>query len=119
MRKLVLVASLSLLVLPFAACNSTNNSMSVDDIARLDSDFESEVRTRERERRTAGRANAFGRSLTRITNFVDKYFWNYDVNDPYVNHPTRVGTLRHTGRFLVDTVTAVPFVDQIPGVNNL
>ncbi len=117
MRKLVLVASLSLLVLPFAACSSVksdHSSMSVEDIASMDADFESEVRSRERERRTAGRANAFGRSLTRITNFVDKYFWNYDVNDPYVNHPTRVGTLSHTGRFLVDTVTAVPFLDQIP-----
>ena len=114
MRKFVLVASFSLLVLPFTACNSTNgNSVSTDDIASMDSDFESEVRSRERERRTAGRANAFGRSLTRITNFVDKYFWNYDVNDPYVNHRTRMTTLSHTGRFIVDTVTAVPGVDVI------
>ena len=116
MRKIALVTSLTLLSL--TACSSPNYVTITDgttqaQVAQMEYEFESDSFSRESQRRRDGRVNAFGRSLTRITNFVDKYFWNYDVNDPYVNHRTRMTTLSHTGRFIVDTVTAVPGVDVI------
>lgn len=116
MRKILFAAVLPVLTL--AACNTPtyvtmSDGVNTAQVAQLEYEFESNSYARASSRRQDGRTNAFGQSLTRITNFVDKYFWNYDINDPYVNQRTRMTTIAHTGRFVVDTVTAVPGMDII------
>jgi len=64
-------------------------------------------------RRNDGRSNAFGRDLMKIQDFIDRHFWNYDPNDPYVNYPSDTTTFEHLGRFGLTTITSVPGVDGL------
>jgi len=100
MRKLALILLLLPVTLPMTACSS---STQYENSSYLDS-----VR-----RRSDVRNNAFGRDLGKIQNFIDRHFWNYDVNDPYVNYPSDTTKLEHTARFLFSMVSTVPGVDEI------
>ncbi len=49
--------------------------------------------------RYTGRSNAFGRGLGEIQATFDRHFWNYSIDDPYVNYPSDLGTSDHVLRF--------------------
>ena len=83
------------------------------DVATLANAHESQVFFTGVRQRSDGRNNAFGRDLDNIVNFWDRYFWNYDKDDPYVNYPSNTTKLEHVGRFGLTTLTTVPGVDEI------
>jgi hypothetical protein len=121
MRKLALVLTL----LPLAACSTfgwegqganltkEQKERGIKDIAALGSAYESQSFFRDVRRRSDGRNNAFGRDLMSITDFFDRHFWNYDVNDPYVNYPSDTTKFEHFGRFGLMTVSSLPPVDEL------
>lgn len=71
----------------------------LEDFTALTRQYETETYFRRLRARADGRANAFGRDLSSIQETVDRHFFNYSPDDPYVNHPTEVGVLGHMGRF--------------------
>ena len=116
MRKLALVLAL----LPMAACSSWGSGLTPEQEARgiksvsaLSSDYESDAFWTRLRRSADGRSNAFGRDVRNIGDFFDRHFWNYDVNDPYVNFPSNTTKLEHIGRFGLNTVSSLPLVDEI------
>ena len=121
MRKL----ALALLILPLASCQSftwhghgtgltdEQKELGLKDITALSQAYESNAFFSEVRRRSDGRNNAFGRGLMNISDFLDRHFWNYDVNDPYINYPSDTTKLEHLGRFMLTTGTAFPGVDEI------
>lgn len=121
MRKLALVLTL----LPLAACSTfgwegqgtsvseEQRSRGIKDVAALSSEYSSQQFFRGVRRRSDGRNNAFGRDLMGITDFIDRHVWNYNANDPYVNFPSDTTKLEHIGRFGMNTVTALPIVDEV------
>lgn len=121
MRKLALVLTL----LPFAACSSfawegqgaglteAQKKRGLKDVTALSNEYNSQQFFREVRRRSDGRNNAFGRDLMRISDFIDRHVWNYDVNDMYVNYPSDTTKLEHTARFGLVAVSSLPLVDEI------
>jgi hypothetical protein len=120
MRKLALV----LVLLPaLAGCKSftwgsqttltpEQKALGIQDVDTLSDSYDTENFFRGVRRRSDGRSNAFARDLAKITDFVDRHFWNYDVNDPAVNYPTNTTKLEHLGRFGLSTLTSFPVVDE-------
>lgn len=111
MRKLAIVLAL----LPFAACSSAGltaeqRKLGIKSVSSLSSDYESGSFWTRWRQRNDGRANAFGRDMQSMADFFDRHFWNYDVNDPYVNYPTDTGRLTHVGRFGATVVSSTPVV---------
>jgi hypothetical protein len=121
MRKLALVLTL----LPLAACSTfgwegqgtsvseEQRSRGIKDVAALSNEYNSQQFFRSVRRRSDGRNNAFGRDLMGITDFIDRHIWNYNANDPYINYPSDTTKLEHVGRFGMNTVTALPLVDEV------
>ncbi|MCB9877177.1 MAG: hypothetical protein H6835_06190 [Planctomycetes bacterium] len=122
MRKLALVLAL----LPFAACSNLVNwegqgagltreqkQRGIKDVAALANKYETETFFRNVRRRSDGRNNAFGRDLMAISDFIDRHFWNYNPNDPYVNYPSNTTKLEHIGRFGLMTASSMPLVDEV------
>lgn len=111
MQKLAFVIAL----LPIAACSTSGltaeqKKLGIKNVSSLSSDYESGSFWAHLRQRNDGRANAFGRDLQNITDFIDRHIWNYDVNDPYVNYPTDTGRFTHVGRFGASLVTSTPVV---------
>jgi hypothetical protein len=85
-------------LLPLAACSSfgwegqgagltpEQKKRGLKDVTALSNEYNSQQFFREVRRRSDGRNNAFGRDLMRISDFIDRHVWNYDVNDMYVNY---------------------------------
>ncbi|HEB52401.1 MAG TPA: hypothetical protein ENI87_03995 [bacterium] len=121
MRKFALVLAL----LPFAACSTfgwqgqgagvtqEQQQRGIKDVTALANQYETQSFFRSVRRRSDGRNNAFGRDLQAITNFIDRHFWNYDVNDPYINFPSNTTKLTHLGRFGLTVASSLPLVDEI------
>ncbi len=121
MRKFALVLAL----LPMAACSTfgwegqgtgltkEQRQRGIKDVTALANQYETQSFFRSVRRRSDGRNNAFGRDLMSITNFFDRHLWNYDANDPYINFPSNTTKLEHMGRFGLNTVSALPLVDEI------
>lgn len=121
MPKLALVFTL----LPLAACSTfgwegqgtsltdAQKKRGLRDVASLSNEYESQSFFREVRRRSDGRNNAFGRDLMNVTDFIDRHFWNYDVNDPTINYPSNTTKLEHIGRFGLMTVSSLPLVDEV------
>lgn len=121
MPKLALVLTL----LPLAACSTfgwegqgasltdAQKKRGLKDVAALSSEYESQSFFRSVRRRSDGRNNAFGRDLMKVSDFIDRHFWNYDANDPYVNYPSNTTKLEHIGRFGLTTVSGLPLVDEV------
>jgi hypothetical protein len=121
MRTLALV----LAILPLAACQSfgwqghgTNltpeqKALGMKDVEALSAQHEADLYWRGVRRRQDGRSNALGRDLAKISTFMDRHFWNYDENDPYINYPTNTTALEHFGRFGLSTVTPLPVIDEV------
>ena len=121
MRKLALALSL----LPLAACQtltwrghgaeltSEQKELGMKDITALSNAYDLESYFRGVRRRSDGRNNAFGRDLMNISDFIDRHFWNYNVNDPYINYPSNTTKFEHFGRFLLGTGSMLPPVDEI------
>lgn len=114
MRKLALVLTL----LPFAACSTTGvtaeqERRGIKSVSSLSSSYESDTFWSRVRQRSDGLNNAWGRDFSAIQDFFDRHFWNYDKNDPYVNHPSNTTKLEHLGRFGVTTITSIPGVDEI------
>ena len=74
------------------------------DVSALASDYEAKVYFTDLRRRQDGRANAFGRDLRQIGVTIDRHFFNYSPNDPYVNYETDTGYLDHMMRFALSSV---------------
>ena len=47
-----------------------------------------------------------------ISDFIDRHFWNYNVNDPYINYPSNTTKLEHLGRFGLVTLSSIPPIDE-------
>lgn len=121
MRKLALVLTL----LPLAACSTfgwegqgagisqDQKNRGIKDVAALSSEYNSQAFFREVRRRSDGRNNAFGRDLMSISDFIDRHFWNYNANDPYINYPSDTTKLEHIGRFGLMTASSLPLVDEV------
>ena len=71
----------------------------IQDFSALARQYETETYFRSVKRRGDGRANAFGRDMQAIQDTIDRHFFNYSTDDPYVNHATETGILGHLGRF--------------------
>ena len=121
MRKFALVLAL----LPMAACSTfgwdgqgagltqEQQQRGIKDVTALANQYDTQTFFRSVRRRSDGRNNAFGRDLMGITNFIDRHIWNYNTNDPAINYPSNTTKLEHLGRFGLNTVTAVPLVDEV------
>jgi hypothetical protein len=121
MRKFAFVLAL----LPMAACSTfgwdgqgagltkEQRQRGIKDVAALANSYETQAFFRSVRRRSDGRNNAFGRDLMSISNFFDRHLWNYNENDPYVNFPSNTTKLEHIGRFGLNTVSGMPFVDEL------
>lgn len=112
MRKLALVLTL----LPMAACStltSEQEQLGIKSVSSLSSQYERDTFFSRLRLRSDGRNNAFGRDLGKIQDFIDRHFWNYDPNDPYINYPSDTTKLEHVGRFTLTTLSSVPGVDEI------
>ncbi len=121
MRKFALVLAL----LPMAACSTfgwdgqgagltqEQQQRGIKDVTALANQYDTQTFFRSVRRRSDGRNNAFGRDLMNITNFIDRHVWNYNANDPAINYPSNTTKLEHLGRFGLNTVTAVPLVDEV------
>ena len=110
MRKLVLLLPL---IVATTACSSFSwqgkqssnltdeqKAAGIKDIRALEDEYESTTHWAAMRRRGDGRRNAFGRGLNNISETFGRHFLNYSKHDPYVNYPSNVGYLQHTGRFL-------------------
>jgi hypothetical protein len=82
-----------------AGLSSDEALRGVEDFAALTRKYETETYFRRLSRRQDGRANAFGRDLAHIQETIDRHFFNYSVDDPYVNFETETGVLGHMARF--------------------
>lgn len=121
MRKLALVLAL----VPFASCanfswegrgagvSKEQADRGIKDVSALANEYETQSFFRSVRRRSDGRNNAFGRDLMKMTDFIDRHFWNYDANDPYVNFPSNTTKLEHIGRFGLMTASSLPLVDEV------
>lgn len=121
MRKFAFVLAL----LPMAACSTfgwdgqgagltkEQRQRGIKDVAALANSYETQAFFRSVRRRSDGRNNAFGRDLMSISNFFDRHLWNYNENDPYINFPSNTTKLEHIGRFGLNTVSGMPFVDEL------
>lgn len=121
MRQLALVLTL----LPLAACSTfgwegqgagisqDQKNRGIKDVAALSSEYNSQAFFRDVRRRSDGRNNAFGRDLMSISDFIDRHFWNYNANDPYINYPSDTTKLEHIGRFGLMTASSLPLVDEV------
>ena len=109
MRTLALTVSLTFLLTActsFSWTGASKEPVSGElDVAALASEYETKSYWRSVRSRSDGRANAFGRGVGNIVSVFDRYFLNYSVNDPFVNYPSDIGALEHTGRFGIDMVT--------------
>lgn len=85
----------------------------IKDVSQLANEYETQSFFRSVRRRMDGRNNAFGRDLMKVTDFLDRHFWNYDANDPYINYPSNTTKLEHIGRFGLTTASSFPLVDEI------
>lgn len=121
MRQLALAISF----LSLAACSSftwrghsagltdEQREAGLKDTSALATKYESSRFYSDVRRRSDGRTNAFGRDLLKIVDFIDRHFWNYDANDPYVNYPTETTWFEQLGRFTLYEATSVPGVDAL------
>ena len=121
MRKL----ALALLLYPLAACSTfgwegqgtrlteEEKKRGLKEVATLNNDYDTQAFFSGLRRRSDGRNNAFGRDLMSISDFFDRHFWNYDVNDPSVNYPSNTTKFEHVGRFGLTVVSSVPGVDEL------
>ena len=121
MRKFALVLAL----LPMAACSTfgwdgqgagltqEQQQRGIKDVTALANQYDTQTFFRSVRRRSDGRNNAFGRDLMDITNFIDRHVWNYNTNDPMINYPSNTTKLEQLGRFGLNTVTAIPLVDEV------
>ena len=108
MRRLALIVPVAFLLAScsFSWSGATKTSPSGEiDVAALVAEYEAGKYWGSVRSRSDGRANAFGRSMNSIVSAFDRYFLNYSVTDHYVNYPSDIGWLEHTGRFGVDMVT--------------
>lgn len=117
----VLSASLALL----ASCGSftwrgqsgdlsgTDASRGLKDVATLTKDYETARFFTGLRRRMDGRSNAFNRDLESLTSTIDRHFFNYSADDPYVNFPTEYGPIDHTLRTAVTTVAPLPLAQDV------
>lgn len=117
-QKLALIAPLLLL----SACNITwpgqgrggseTSMRDVNDVAALQGSYDTKKYFGDVKRRKDGLENAFGRDLNQITSTIDRHFFNYSADDPYVNHPSTSSAFNHLMRFTINTTyPAVSFVE--------
>lgn len=93
--------------------SAADASRGLKDMATLTTDYETEKFFAGVRRRMDGRSNAFSRDLDNITATLDRHFFNYSTDDPYVNFPTEYGPVDHTLRTAVKTVTPLPLTQDL------
>jgi hypothetical protein len=113
---------LALSFLSLAACSSlswkgrettSNTNPEGVDPRALANGYESRAFYSDVRRRMDGRSNAFGRDMLKIVDFIDRHFWNYDADDPYVNYSTDTTWFQQLGRFTLYEVSSVPGMDSL------
>ena len=109
MRTLALV-----LICCLAACQTTwrgqgsgitrdQHERDIKDVYALSTAYETNAYFSDLRHRQMGRANAFGRDMRSISVTIDRHFFNYSTEDPYVNFETDTGYLDHVLRFSLST----------------
>lgn len=111
MRTLALLS----LCLLFPACASSDGY----DVASLNDRTERSTYYRNLNLRRAGLTNALDRDLNNITTFIDRHFFNYSVDDPYVNFPTRSSRIGKSGGFVLDELIVTPLWYPVEFVQGL
>lgn len=119
MRKLAFVLAL----LPMVACSTASNTglteeqrnRGIKSVRSLSSSVEGRAFRLGLLRSFDGRSNAFGRDMGKIGDFFNRHIWNYDANDPYINHPTDTNRLHHIGRAGLGAVASTPVVGDVLG----
>ncbi len=90
-----------------------DSSRGLKDLATLNQEYENEKFFSGVRRRMDGRSNAIGRDLDNITALIDRHFFNYSVDDPYVNFPTQYGPIDNSLRTVVKTVVPLPLAQDV------
>ncbi|MEZ5965798.1 MAG: hypothetical protein R3F56_18325 [Planctomycetota bacterium] len=93
--------------------NAADATRGLKDVPTLTSEYETAKFFSGLRRRMDGRSNAFGRDLDNITATIDRHFFNYSADDPYVNFPTEYGPVDHSLRSMVKTVTPMPLAQDL------
>jgi hypothetical protein len=88
-------------------------SRGLKDLPTLTQEYETAKFFTGVRRRMDGRANAFGRDLDNITALVDRHFFNYSADDPYVNFPTEYGPVDNSLRSMVKIMTPMPLAQDL------
>ncbi|MBK8977919.1 MAG: hypothetical protein IPM29_18590 [Planctomycetes bacterium] len=94
MRKLALILPVLAGALALGACQSSEASKSsaseltVADVARMESDYAHERSWSKLRHTIDGRTNAFDRDLGSVWSTINRHFFNYSADDPYVNFET-------------------------------
>ena len=88
--------------------SDSDRAKGLRDVASLAKEQEAREYYRSLRQRRDGLTNALGRDLDNITAFIDRHFFNYSKDDPYVNFPTESTRLEHVFGFALDTTVATP-----------
>ena len=70
--------------------------LGVKPVSTLQAEYESQKAWGDVRRRVDGLTNSLQRDLGGIFVTIDRHFFNYSPNDPYVNHPTNENYLSVT-----------------------
>jgi hypothetical protein len=92
---------------------ATDASRGLKDVPTLTREYENARFFTALRRRFDGRSNAFQRDLESLTSTIDRHFFNYSVDDPYVNFPTEFGPVDHVLGTAVTTVTPLPLAQDL------
>ncbi len=82
-----------------AGITDDQRARSIQDVDSLARDYQTRKYYRDLKRRRSGRSNAFGRGLEQISATIDRHFFNYSMDDPYVNFESDLTMPDHLLRF--------------------
>ena len=72
----------------------------IQDVETMAGNYQTSKYWRDVRRRYNGRSNAVGRGFAQIQATFDRHFWNYSVDDPYVNYESSLTPGDHLLRFM-------------------
>lgn len=88
-------------------------SRGLKDLPTLTQEYETSKFFAGVRRRMDGRSNAFSRDMDNISTLIDRHFFNYSADDPYVNFPTEYGPVDVTLRTAVKTAVPMPLAQDL------
>lgn len=110
MRILAPVLILGLLTLPSCSLSwkgrepVTSRSGKIQSVEELSANYNTRKYFRDLRRRYTGRSNAFAAGLEQINATLDRHFFNYSLDDPYLNYESDLTWSDHVLRFAGTTL---------------